>query len=551
MFQWVKSRADAFLPAAALLIAGISLWLYSMGKYPEWYLTAGSDGPYFPLQVRQIMESGRLAFPDMPLLFWLTASLASLLKLLGVSEPVLKAVMAFDLLWLVLLSLVVFQVFKHLLRPLSAAGLLFLVAFSVLNNSSLLVFSFQLQKNAFALPMIFAFLAFWYRYRVLAGGRPALIAAIFCMFLICLTHFGSFCVIVFFLLIDGIPSLWNRKRTFLSHPAFLWFFILLRSGLAIIWFADPQRFTRLLQFPLRAFSNPVFFLGLKGLGNSGLWLLHAVFFVAGGYYLFKYGREEGIRSHRFFLSIWLFGLLLLLPVWGQEWFRRFNHLVFIPETWLLGFILSGKRKIWLLLLFLPAVEIAGSLANRFQSPLIQAISKESLEDFRHLHLKTGEAACSLVTGRQDLRLLAAWYFRIKSSADYLISREDVLENKGIYFIIQKEGLLLPKARFREVSVPVSAQLREESKYFRLYLLQEPFTWKSMPGKPPLAAGKVQEVKGSKLLIRTGDGSIRQINLNRLDEIPVLLPGQDIIIWGRILPFSRVVEAEEIRFAAYL
>jgi 4-amino-4-deoxy-L-arabinose transferase-like glycosyltransferase len=45
------------------------------------YLLIGSDGPYYPLQVRSILEKGRLAFPDMPLVFWLQALVAKLFAL--------------------------------------------------------------------------------------------------------------------------------------------------------------------------------------------------------------------------------------------------------------------------------------------------------------------------------------------------------------------------------------------------------------------------------------------------------------------------------------
>src|SRR6185295_11318017 len=66
---------------------------------PDAYLLMGSDGPYSALQIRGLVENGRMAFPEMPLFFMMGAGLAKIfiwLHLASANDAVLIALRWMD-----------------------------------------------------------------------------------------------------------------------------------------------------------------------------------------------------------------------------------------------------------------------------------------------------------------------------------------------------------------------------------------------------------------------------------------------------------------------
>jgi len=65
-----------------LLFGGLLLVLRLVFNF-SYELIPGINGGYYPLQIRTVLESGRLGFPDMPLYFYLNAGLVRLCPLTG------------------------------------------------------------------------------------------------------------------------------------------------------------------------------------------------------------------------------------------------------------------------------------------------------------------------------------------------------------------------------------------------------------------------------------------------------------------------------------
>jgi len=81
----LKSKMSRKILIAIVICAFIvRLFLIWVGKHEfvGWF----NHTYYYFVQTRELLESGKLAFPDMPFLFYLYAATAKLLTLLGIDE---------------------------------------------------------------------------------------------------------------------------------------------------------------------------------------------------------------------------------------------------------------------------------------------------------------------------------------------------------------------------------------------------------------------------------------------------------------------------------
>ena len=156
--KW-NAKIYTWIPVIVFMVTAVFIrWYRTAAAYH--YLLAGSDGPYFPLQVRSLVEQGRLAFPDMPLLFVFGALVAKLfffLHLGTIDECVLMAVRSIDTILPPLSAIPVFYIAKEFSKEQGTIQLSHyaLIAFSILSFTPLFLCSFQLQKNGLAVLFIF------------------------------------------------------------------------------------------------------------------------------------------------------------------------------------------------------------------------------------------------------------------------------------------------------------------------------------------------------------------------------------------------------------
>ena len=143
-----------WFPVVIIIITAILIRLYITSD-KNYYLLAGADGPYFPLQVKSLLENFQLGYPDMPLLFLLGAFIARIITILHIapeSESILLAVRMIDAFLPPLAAIPVFLIANEtgLYNGVVKKRNYVMVAFSVLNFTPLVIFSYQLQKNALA-----------------------------------------------------------------------------------------------------------------------------------------------------------------------------------------------------------------------------------------------------------------------------------------------------------------------------------------------------------------------------------------------------------------
>lgn len=550
---------------AVLLLFLVSVFLRMHGKSNAFFLLAGADGPYYPVQVKSILEKGILAFPDMPLVFWLTAGIAKFLSWLSISEPVLTAVCLVDGLlpplaifpaWLLTRSILKSDGEEKAAAFFSA---LIPLAFCAFNHTSLIIFSSQLEKNAIAITPVLAALLYLFRWFVSGMQRADVRWAAFWLFICGITHFGSFCILSAFILILYVVN-WIKDRSsglskFNQTHAFL--LLGLFSVLTILLLLDRDRFMRLLFFPLRVFERPsiLVFLnsGIMGIPGFGPKLFSLFFLIMLGVFLFQTRKEFGRRKWQFGLSLWLLGMALASPLNGIEWANRLAYMAFVPIIGLLGFVFSVKNSpIWkwffggILVLFM-----AVNILQLFSIPLQTAISKEALGEFQQIGNRYPINSQDLIVSRQDLRILGAWKYGASTSADYLLTSNDFDQHRHLLFITQKAGSNLAPARFRDVKVTANSEQVFEGSYFDVFRIHKS-GFVSGPGSPPRAYGKIVGISPHSIVVKNEISGIS----NRVFFDPgtkILLEGksvglsvgQHVEIWGRWEVFGLGINANEI------
>lgn len=188
-----------------LLLTIIFLAAVALRAYQNFgsYLVPGLNGGYYPVQVRAIIETWRLAYPDSPLAFYFEAGIALVVRLISQSslhDAVLFTVKFVDSFFppLVIFPLFIFGQ-KFLKEKYDWILLMLLAALSSLSIFSLLGLSAEFTKNALA--MLFVGLTFI----KLKDKRSTLLWQIGFTILAALTHKTGLVLASYFLLLRYLP----------------------------------------------------------------------------------------------------------------------------------------------------------------------------------------------------------------------------------------------------------------------------------------------------------------------------------------------------------
>ena len=181
------------------IVVGLIAFTYRTYVNFNQELILGVNGGYYPLQVRYIIENGKLGFSDMPLLFYLDAGIIKLISLFGVpisDTLILNVVKWVDCLSIPLLLLPLYKIIKLQSQSIPFKLELGLILFAVLSFSPLILVA-DLQKNALAITFLFFFIAFLWEYFESKNKKQLIFCCIF-LILTGLTHFGTFVVAILF-----------------------------------------------------------------------------------------------------------------------------------------------------------------------------------------------------------------------------------------------------------------------------------------------------------------------------------------------------------------
>lgn len=551
------TKALAWLPVIIVMIA--AAWTHYTVNSTINYLLLGGDGPYYPLQVRSLLEHQRLAYPDMPLLFIAEGMLAALLNFFGIAsynDCIILAIKTIDVAIPPLAAIPVFLMSKELRIPGIRSGFLnyLLVAFSVINLTTVGAFSNGLQKNAVAVVWIFLYLYFLIRLIDRKQKKDALYAGLV-LVLCAFTHFGSCSLLIFISLLTGISWLLYNKQaiTSLNVKKISIPLVTILVLLAVIAYYDTGRFHRLMSIPFKVFEFPVFLLMANGFGIenflSPIHLLFTNFLALIGVFLLIANRKKMEKERK--LIAWAMvaaAFFLASPLLGLEWANRLYIISYIPVVVLYVILFNSITSKWAKVIPASAFSLFVFLCLVSRPSNKECITQESYEEFVQLkhHIKFHEQ--DAIIGRQDLRILGSWEFRTKSIVEYLFKKEDFAKYHAVYVIRQLKGSNFPPGRFRgDARVPNNSIKVYSGQCFELYRLKSGEGWKGGKGKASKGHGIILALTPKYLLLQNDQGFRRTIELTpqTLTDTP-LRTGLSVEVWGNWKPFSLDVVAESIR-----
>lgn len=565
------SALVAWLPVIAfMLLAVIVRW--RMSSAANYYLLAGSDGPYYPLQVRVLMEYFKLGYPDVPLMFMIDALLAKGLLLWHVGSPgdcILMAVRLTDSLLPPLAAIPAFLIAKELRVNNGHIGFpaYLMVAFAILNPATLVMFPNSiLHKNAVAVIWIFFYLFFLIRIPSYHLKRDFYVA-VFLLLLCALTHFGSFVLLLLFTGLSSLVWLLNNETALLANSAKKLGIasVIISLLLCITAYFDFERFRRLINIPLKLFEGPVLLFLLNGQSSYinllSLKLILAVNLLSLFALFILIRRRKTIDRTRKVVawSMLLASFFLSSPFIGLEWANRLYMMSYVPLTLLYLVIFNAFKTRWVkvipIIVFTGLIYIA-LMISLFERPRL-SITNEAFVELDKIKSRFQIADHSLLLGRQDLRLLGSWLFRTKGMAGYLLTAEDFKQYDAIYMIRQMKGSNLPLPRFREPVIPSGALLVYNSEFFQLYRLVDSTGLEGRNRRPSRVRGLIVRIEGNRFVVLTDNGSRSTIEVSKATNVHLLSSakqfssGMNVEVWGDWKPFSLTIAADVINETAKL
>ncbi len=554
------------IPAIIFLFAIIGIALAFRFRYDFSYnfLLIGSDGPYYPLQVRSILEHGKLAFPDMPLLFWLQAFLAKIFSLFQpnyLEDSILYAIKTTDILLPPLAALPLFWIAKLFAKEEKKNNWhsFLLIAYAVLNISVTLFFmNSGLQKNAVALVFVFFYLYFVidaFQNGISKNNLKIAITLIICA----LTHFGTFSLLLFFSFLLGSFYLIFEKNK-LNSKIVITATTSILSSLFLLFLFDNQRFVRLSNIPLKIFQAPIYLYLAKGeieiLSPIVMFQVLAVNILAVFALVFYALHHRSLAQWEKIMSLSLLfsSFALASPLLGLEWSNRLYLMCFVPIT-ILYFLIFARAsnpyfKLFPSLIFLGLLLL--SLAANLTQTRASAITDEAYSELLSIKKQISLPKNALIVGRQDLRLLGSWVFGNVNKANYLLKKEDFARYDGVYVLLNLKGNNLGGPRFRQMTIPSDAKALHKGECFELYQLSAD-SWIDGNDKPAICKGKIIRFQNNQLIIKNEATDKIQyftlppsLNINLSEGKNTLAEGLNIAIYGSRKVFSLDFEVEMIK-----
>lgn len=556
-----KNKFISWLPVIVFIAVAIGFHFLRTST-DNFYLLAGSDGPYLPVQVKSLFEHHRLAFADMPLLFVLCTLIAKILffvKLGTETECILMSIRFVDTVLPTLAAIPVFYISKELFAENVKAKFsnYFLVAFSILSFTPLFAFSFQLQKNSFATIFIFSYL--YYVLKILKYcKREDIIKAIVALLLCLVTHFGSFGLLLFISITIILFSLLFQKSKFQIQAlkkvvGILTVFII---AFALIALFDYTRFMRIINVPFKIFEAPALLFALNGqnfiLKPPNLLIVLAMNFLAIVGLIFLIRNKNQIEKYKLIFGIALGTCTIFLsnPLLGLEWASRLFMLAYIPIVILYLILYNSTSNKWLKISTLAvfALLLVLSIATSTFEKTGMSMDSSSFKELQTIKDKNIFEKSDAIVARQSLRILSNWVFETKGVDRYLLTKEEFNKYPNVYLLKQIKGRN-SNARGSEPNLGDSILSVYKGEHFEVYKLTSNT---QLPDKAEKIfkgiRGTIQTISGSKILVT-------DIKTNRPREIqvdtknasfPKLFEGMKVEVNGEWSPFSLTIKAETIR-----
>ena len=424
------------------------------------------NGGYYPLQVRTVLERGELAFADMPLLFYIDASIVKVISFFGIAisdQLIFNTVQIVDSLSITLLLIPLYKFVKLTKNRQISYFQVIIILYAVLSFYTLNLITTS-QKNSLAITF-FVFSGYYLvKYLAATEQKKTLLLAILFLLLTGLTHFGTFAFAILF----SIIYILFRYRI----KALLPILVLIISSLSIIYYFDASRFDRILSIGEELFSkfpNPpqiikiiiygfLAFLSIKGLK--------------------KYNHHFNNMEKIIIKTLISLLILIPLPIIDPQFSDRLAVFLFIPQVLLLLYFSPylTRRIKRILSVILSLIILASVTLSLLLSPP-EGLSKLAMKDMEQLTELIPQPDKTVIISRHNLEFWVAYKLHVDVAQESKFDSTLMNNYKHVYIINQIKGLremhLPPQAEkgrshFEEPLVPEVAILVGTSEYFELY-----------------------------------------------------------------------------------
>jgi len=415
------------LSIMAITLAAISLRLtFSFSQE----LILGMDGGYYPLQVRNILNTGFPVYRDVPFYFYFCAYLIKSISFLGLTVNdgmIISVIKIVDSVALPLLAIPLYKIFSKSERKIPLIAKCAIVFFAVSSATPLIILG-DLQKNAFAIPFVFLFIYLFEIYLITPEKRNLIVVTL-SLVIIALIHFGVFVFCLAFLTISLLVV--YRKKAIL--PSILVLFL----GFTVVLMFDSNRAYRLLTFWKVIFEHPVLLqvpLPLHLLFNAFISLSLATT----GFHQFQQYRGSNKVTAYLVLILSINLVIFALPVYDSEYFNRFNVLLFVPQSLLVLYLIRMNQKFAvpfsILLILITSISIFTTISEGKQ-PCIDELAYQDLQNLKK-HLPENKEN-SIVIAEHGLEFWTAWALNVKVGQERGMKKIDSDKYGNITILRQK------------------------------------------------------------------------------------------------------------------
>jgi hypothetical protein len=389
------------------------------------------DGGYYPLQVRNILNTGFLSFNDVPLYFYFCAFIVKVISFLGFpipDESILSVIKIVDSAALPLLAIPLFKIVTRKERPISLAAAMAILSYAVLSFSPFFILG-DLQKNAFAVPLAFIFILFFEDY-LIDPVRRNLIAVVISLAVIALSHFGVFVFCLAFLIVSLFII--YRKKAIL--PSFIIFIV----GFGIIALFDFNRAFRLLTFWKVVFERPASFQGPLQFPLL-LNVLFSYFLAIFGVLQFRRFKSKLDKVTEYMVPTLIVLLAVFaFPVYEQQYIQRFNVLLFIPQLLLIAYLIRMNQKLALPFSILLVLLTTLSIFMYFSEEKKPCIDDQTFHDLQNINKYVAEnKENSIIIARHGLEFWTAWALNVRVVQDRAMDKIELHKYRNVIFLQQK------------------------------------------------------------------------------------------------------------------
>lgn len=442
------------------------------------------DGIYYPLQVRSLIESGHLAFHDMPFTFWIEAAVAKLFLLFSPQEPGVTLMFVcrlIDSLLPPLLIIPVYLLFKRVAPKQPAVLLSFIVCgFAILNPSISVLLVTDFHKNAIGLLLLFLFCYGLFSY-IQNKEKSMLAFTTLCFILIGLTHIGCFAALLLFAIIVVIIYLKNifaSTRSIFGNKRYA-ALLATCTGITImitllLIAGDTDRLLKLLSVSTtnRLFRNSLFIQVINHRTElEGIRFIYFIFnslcSIFGIITFFATRKQLSVNLQKLLGATVLWHLALISPLIGMEWAERFYFISFVPFTIILIFAFGYLKKSGKIItaivisLFLCLSVVTAPTKKASVISESEYLTLSSMKNFINPNEK------NVIIAKHGLEWWATWALECDSRSTPICDQK-AKQYATIYYLQTTQQTPRPNNGIPDIQIPNQAILIASNQHFNLY-----------------------------------------------------------------------------------